>query len=98
MPLRLTPSEDGYYEMFAALGNNLVTASHLLSEIVSDGSDRRALAEKLRTCERVGDERTHEIMSLLSRSFITPFDREDIYRLASALDDVMDHIDRKSVV
>ncbi|MGW4424525.1 DUF47 domain-containing protein [Streptosporangium sp. NPDC004631] len=93
MPLRLTPSEDSYYEMFAALGNNLVTASHLLSEIVSDGSDRRALAEKLRACEHAGDERTHSIMSLLSRSFITPFDREDIYRLASALDDVMDHME-----
>ncbi|GHE30325.1 phosphate transport regulator [Streptosporangium violaceochromogenes] len=93
MPLRLTPSEDSYYEMFAALGNNLVTASHLLSEIVSDGSDRRALAEKLRTCEHAGDERTHAIMNLLSKSFITPFDREDIYRLASSLDDVMDHME-----
>jgi len=91
--LRLTPSEDSYYDLFADSANNLVTASRLLVEIISDGSDREALAEKMRACEHAGDERTHAIMNRLNESFITPFDREDIYRLASNLDDVMDYME-----
>ncbi|GII93401.1 phosphate transport regulator [Sinosporangium siamense] len=91
--LRLTPREDSYYELFAYSANNLVTASRLLVEIISDGSDREALAEKMRACEHAGDERTHAIMNRLNESFITPFDREDIYRLASNLDDVMDYME-----
>jgi predicted phosphate transport protein (TIGR00153 family) len=91
--LRLTPREDSYYDLFADSANNLVTASRLLVEIISDGSDREALAEKMRACEHAGDERTHAIMNRLNESFITPFDREDIYRLASNLDDVMDYME-----
>ncbi|GLW10340.1 phosphate transport regulator [Microtetraspora sp. NBRC 13810] len=90
MRLRLTPREDSYYDLFADSANNLVTASRLLVDIISDGADREALAEKMRACEHAGDERTHAIMKRLNESFITPFDREDIYRLASNLDDVMD--------
>jgi predicted phosphate transport protein (TIGR00153 family) len=91
--LRLTPSEDSYYDLFADSANNLVTASRLLVEIISEGSDREALAEKMRACEHAGDERTHAIMNRLNESFITPFDREDIYRLAANLDDVMDFME-----
>src|SRR5436190_1088535 len=53
-------------------------------------ADRRAIAEKMREAEHVGDEATHAIMRELNESFITPFDREHVYRLASSLDDVMD--------
>jgi uncharacterized protein len=91
--LRLTPREDSYYDLFADSANNLVTASRLLVEIISEGSDREGLAEKMRACEHAGDERTHAIMRRLNESFITPFDREDIYRLASNLDDVMDYME-----
>ncbi|WP_283138809.1 DUF47 domain-containing protein [Rhizohabitans arisaemae] len=93
MRLRLTPREDSYYELFAETGNNLVTAARLLVEIISDGADREGLAEKMRACEHAGDERTHAIMHRLNESFVTPFDREDIYRLASNLDDVMDFME-----
>ena len=54
MRLRLTPREDSYYDLFADSANNLVTASRLLVEIISDGSDREALAEKMRACEHAG--------------------------------------------
>jgi predicted phosphate transport protein (TIGR00153 family) len=91
--LRLTPREDSYYELFADSANNLVTASRLLVEIISEGADREALADKMRACEHTGDERTHAIMRRLNESFITPFDREDIYKLASNLDDVMDFME-----
>lgn len=93
MRLRLTPREDSFYDLFAESANNIVTASRLLVEIISDGSDRDALAEKMRACEHAGDEHTHAIMRRLNESFITPFDREDIYRLASNLDDVVDFME-----
>jgi predicted phosphate transport protein (TIGR00153 family) len=90
---RLTPREDSYYDMFADSANNLVTGARLLVELISDGADRAAIAEKMRACEHAGDEFTHAIMRRLNESFITPFDREDIYRLASTLDDVMDFME-----
>jgi uncharacterized protein len=90
---RLTPREDSYYDMFADSANNLVTGARLLVELISDGTNREGIAEKMRACEHAGDEYTHTIMRRLNESFITPFDREDIYRLASTLDDVMDFME-----
>jgi predicted phosphate transport protein (TIGR00153 family) len=79
--------------MFADSANNLVTGARLLVELISDRADREGIAEKMRACEHAGDEFTHAIMRRLNESFITPFDREDIYRLASTLDDVMDFME-----
>ncbi|GAA0366693.1 DUF47 family protein [Actinoallomurus spadix] len=93
MRFRLTPREDSYYDMFADSANNLVTGARLLVELIGDGADREGIAEKMRACEHAGDEFTHAIMRRLNESFITPFDREDIYRLASTLDDVMDFME-----
>ena len=93
MRFRLTPREDSYYDMFADSANNLVTGARLLVELIGDGTNREAIAEKMRACEHAGDEYTHTIMRRLNESFITPFDREDIYRLASTLDDVMDFME-----
>ncbi|MCW2917091.1 MAG: hypothetical protein JWN52_5159 [Actinomycetia bacterium] len=93
MRLRLTPREDSFYDMFADSANNLVTGARLLVELISDGTDREAVAEKIRACEHAGDEYTHAIMRRLNETFITPFDRADIYRLASLLDDVMDYME-----
>jgi len=77
--------------MFAASGQNLVTGARLLKELLGAApGDRKEIAEKMRAAEHAGDEVTHAIMRELNESFITPFDREDIYRLASSLDDVMD--------
>ncbi|HEY3686427.1 MAG TPA: DUF47 family protein [Streptosporangiaceae bacterium] len=93
MRFRLTPREDSYYDMFADAANNLVTGARLLVEMLSDGADREDIAEKMRACEHAGDESTHAIMRRLNETFITPFDREDIYRLASTLDDAMDFME-----
>ena len=91
MRLRLTPRKDSFYPMFAASGQNLVTGARLLKDLLGAApSDRKEIAEKMRAAEHAGDEVTHAIMRELNESFITPFDREDIYRLASSLDDVMD--------
>jgi predicted phosphate transport protein (TIGR00153 family) len=91
--LRLTPRDDSYYEMFADFANELVVASGLLVELISEDADREAIVEKMRQCEQTGDERTHAIMRRLNGSLVTPFDREDIYRLTSSLDDVMDSME-----
>ena len=91
MRFRLTPRQTSFYGMFAASGENLVTGAKLLKELLgAEPQDRKAIAEKMRAAEHAGDEATHAIMRELNESFVTPFDREDIYRLASGLDDVMD--------
>src|SRR5699024_2822373 len=93
MRLRVTPWEDSYYGMFANAANNVVTGVGLLVDVVTNGADRDEIAQRMRECEHTGDEITHSIMRQINESFITPFDREDIYRLASALDDVLDGMD-----
>ncbi|MGH3977205.1 MAG: DUF47 domain-containing protein [Pseudonocardiaceae bacterium] len=91
MRIRLTPRQTSFYGMFATSGQNLVTGARLLKELLgAEQSERKQIAEKMRAAEHDGDEATHAIMRELNETFVTPFDREDIYRLASSLDDVMD--------
>jgi predicted phosphate transport protein (TIGR00153 family) len=90
----LRPSKTSFYEMFATSGQNLVVGARLLKELLgADPSQRKDIAEKMRGAEHAGDEATHAIMRELNETFVTPFDREDIYRLASSLDDVMDFME-----
>ena len=94
MRIRLTPRETSFYDMFAASADNLVTGSKLLLELLgADVAARPELAERMRAAEHAGDDITHGIFHQLNSSFITPFDREDIYNLASSLDDVMDYME-----
>ena len=94
MRLNLRPSKTSFYEMFATSGQNLVVGARLLKELLgADPSQRKEIAEKMRGAEHAGDEATHAIMRELNETFVTPFDREDIYRLASSLDDVMDFME-----
>ncbi|MDP9219213.1 MAG: DUF47 family protein [Actinomycetota bacterium] len=90
MRLRLTPRADSFYGFFSQAAENLVTGADLLTQMMANGNDRAALAEKLKDVEHASDEVTHAVFKQLNSTFITPFDREDIYRLGSALDDVMD--------
>ena len=91
MRFSLRPQQNKFYPMFATSGENLVVGARLLKELLgADMPTRKVIAEKMRGAEHAGDEATHAIMRQLNESFVTPFDREDIYRLASSLDDVMD--------
>lgn len=91
MRIRLTPAQTSFYSMFAVSGQNLVVGAGLLKDLLgADSEERKVIAEKMRAAEHAGDEATHAIMRELNETFVTPFDREDIYRLASSLDDVMD--------
>ncbi len=94
MRLRLTPRETGFYELLARSATNLVTGTNLLAELLGAAPSARAdIADRMRKAEHEGDEATHAIMRALNTTFVTPFDREDIYRLASNLDDVMDFME-----
>jgi predicted phosphate transport protein (TIGR00153 family) len=87
---RLTPRDSAFYEMFADAGRNVAAAADLLAGLMDPNAVRATIAKDLRECEHVGDTATHRILRQLNTSFVTPFDREDIYRLAAALDDVVD--------
>jgi predicted phosphate transport protein (TIGR00153 family) len=79
--------------MFTEAGRNVAEATDVLAQLLDPNANREAVAKQLREREHAGDAVTHRIMRQLNTSFVTPFDREDIYRLASALDDVVDAIE-----
>jgi uncharacterized protein len=91
--LLLTPRDTSFYDHFTAAADNLVVGAGLLGEMFVEGADRSVLAKRLRDVEHSSDEITHAVMRQLNSTFVTPFDREDIYRLANRLDDVMDFIE-----
>ena len=94
MALRLTPRDDRFYTMFAAAARNLVTGATLLGEqLDAPVDDRPEIAARMHDAEHAGDEATHEIFSTVNTTFVTPFDRQDIYQLAGSIDDVLDHMD-----
>jgi predicted phosphate transport protein (TIGR00153 family) len=79
--------------MFTDAGRNVAAAVSALSGLLDPNANRAAIAKTLQDLEHAGDSVTHRIMRQLNTSFVTPFDREDIYRLASALDDVVDAVE-----
>ncbi len=93
MKLRIFPREESYFELFEAVGGNVAEAARLLLDMVEDFADPEMKAKRLVECEHEGDRLTHAILSRLNSTFITPFDREDIYALASELDDVTDALE-----
>jgi hypothetical protein len=93
VPFSLTPKDKSFYRLFSASAENLVTATDVLDEFLREHARRRELADRLRDLEHVGDQATHAVFRQLNSSFVTPFDREDIYSLASHLDDVMDFVE-----
>lgn len=94
MAFRLTPHERGFYPLFTRAAENIVVAADELAKLVAAEPDARAdFAHRIKDAENAGDDVTHEIMVKLNSVFVTPFDREDIYRLASSLDDVIDAIE-----
>jgi predicted phosphate transport protein (TIGR00153 family) len=94
MRFRLTPRQTSFFDLFAASADNLQEAAQLLTALpgVSPG-ERDAIAEQMREMEHHADEVTHDILRRLNSTFVTPFDREDIYSLASGLDDCMDYME-----
>jgi predicted phosphate transport protein (TIGR00153 family) len=91
---RLTPQENSFYELFTTSAQCLVDGTRELTALLGVPPDQREpIAKRMHELEHEADEATHEIIRKVNTSFITPFDREDIHGLASALDDCMDMMD-----
>jgi len=93
MKLRIFPREESYFDLFEAAADNVARSAELLLDLVDDFVDPEMKAKRLVELEHEGDRITHSILSRLNSTFVTPFDREDIYSLASQLDDVTDAIE-----
>src|SRR3982751_6037196 len=90
----LAPKNKVFYELFEKSADNVKQMGLLLSQAVreADFDRRQNLITKMEDVEHANDELTHNLFTELGRNFITPFDREDIHYLASALDDVADFV------
>jgi uncharacterized protein len=91
--LKFRPVDSTFYDLFTESAQHLVKGADLLAEMLANGNDRTDIASRMRDAEHACDETTHAIVRRVNSTFVTPFDREDIYALASGLDDVMDEMD-----
>jgi predicted phosphate transport protein (TIGR00153 family) len=90
--MRLIPRDTKFFDLFADMARNLGDGARLLKQTLDDFQDVSVRVQQLKDIEHRGDEMTHNVLTRLNQTFITPFDREDIYRLASSLDDVLDFV------
>lgn len=90
----LVPQEKKFFPLFEKASSNLLQTAGVLTQMVNntDADKRKDLLREIERLEHIGDSVTHEIFTELSTTFITPFDREDIHALTSAVDDVVDFI------
>ena len=91
----LLPHDDTFYKFFEDATQNLIQAAALLRKLVveKEPTERDSLTMQIKELEHHGDSLTHQIFSELNATFVTPFDREDIHELTSAIDDILDHMD-----
>jgi predicted phosphate transport protein (TIGR00153 family) len=91
--LRFRPVDTSFYDLFTKAAEHLVIGAALLAEMLSASANHADVARRMREAEHSADETTHELIRKVNSTFVTPFDREDIYALGSGLDDVMDMMD-----
>ena len=95
--MRLIPRESKFFRMFSEVSQNLTQGTRLLHNILKNPANMEPRLDQLQAIEHRGDEMTHGIITALNQTFITPFDREDIHRLTSSLDDVLDFVNAAGV-
>ena len=91
--MRLIPRDTAFFAMFEQLAKRLTTSSRLLSELFANPAQLDQLVSAIKAVEHEADTITHDIISRIDKSFVTPIDREDIHLLASRLDNVVDLVD-----
>jgi hypothetical protein len=92
--ISLIPQKHEFFELYNRAAENTVAIAGQVIELLDSFPDRsEAIARRVKELEHEGDRITYEIVDLVNRTFVTPFDRDDMYRLAGALDDVCDHVD-----
>jgi predicted phosphate transport protein (TIGR00153 family) len=91
--ISLAPQKREFFRLFSRASENAVEISQLLLRLLDDVPPDVDMLLGIKELEHEGDRVTRELVDLLNRTFVTPFDRDDIYNLASAIDDVCDHVD-----
>jgi predicted phosphate transport protein (TIGR00153 family) len=89
----LIPRERRFYDLFEQQAATIVRSAELLERALADVGELSACQQEIKVLENRGDQITHEVVSTLNRTFVTPFDHEDIYTLASGLDDILDYVE-----
>ncbi|GLI37633.1 DUF47 domain-containing protein [Geobacter hydrogenophilus] len=92
----LIPKEEKFFALFKDMTANIIEGAKLLKEMVDNYDDPQGMQKRIKDVEHQGDHITHDIIQKLNKSFVTPLDREDIYALSAALDDILDLIDASS--
>jgi predicted phosphate transport protein (TIGR00153 family) len=96
MRLRLVPRTTEFYDLFSEAGTNALEAARKVETRFREFPGGSVTQADVKEVEHEGDRITRELVQLLNTQYVTPFDREDIYQLATAIDDVVDHIDEAS--
>jgi len=91
--MRLLPKNENFYELFAELAHRLSGAAVLLHQLFEDPANRSSYVAQIKRLEHEADYLTHDVIMRIDKTFVTPFDREDIHALVSELDDVVDLLD-----
>jgi predicted phosphate transport protein (TIGR00153 family) len=86
----LLPRDQTFFDLFIEAGQNAVRAAKLLDEMMQTWPESEGLSREILLAEQEGDRITHEIVKRLNSTFVTPIDREDIYGLATQMDDIVD--------
>ncbi|MBN1352308.1 DUF47 domain-containing protein [candidate division KSB1 bacterium] len=94
--IRFLPKEEKFFDMLAEAADNITEAAKILHLMVENETDLEENSKVIKSLEHKGDQITHEIINKLNQTFVTPFDREDIFDLCKALDDIIDYIDDAS--
>ncbi|MGH2976366.1 MAG: DUF47 domain-containing protein [Solirubrobacterales bacterium] len=91
MRLSLLPRDRTFFDLFIEAGQNTVKAARLLDQMMGAWPDDSGLSQQVFDAEQEGDRITHDIVKRLNSTFVTPIDREDIYGLATQMDDIVDY-------
>ena len=91
--MRLLPKNENFYELFTEIAQRLSGAAVLLHQLFKDPANRGSYVAQIKRLEHEADYLTHDVIMRIDKTFVTPFDREDIHSLVSELDDVVDLLD-----
>lgn len=91
--MKLIPRDGQFYELFLEMAQRLSGSAKLLNQLFREPGRRAQIVAEIKSLEHEADGLTHEVIERIDRTFVTPFDREDIHALASELDDVVDLLD-----
>jgi len=94
--LRLTPRTTEFYDLFTRAGENALQAARHAETRFREFPNSSVTQADVKAIETAGDQITHDLITMLNTQYVTPFDREDIYELATAIDDVVDYIDEST--